>query len=45
MFEKLEPVISVDRLRDIRYLSMPADDEGDREEEDFFDSELDGESE
>ena len=45
MFEKLEPVISVDRLRDIRYLSMPADDEVEMEEDDFYDNELDGESE
>jgi len=45
MFETLEPVISVDSLRTLRYLSMPADDEGDVEEEDFHDHELDGESE
>ena len=45
VFETLDPVVSVDSLRSIRFLSMPADDGEEMEEEDFYAHELDGESE
>ncbi|HPF85556.1 MAG TPA: hypothetical protein PK008_09005 [Aminivibrio sp.] len=45
VFEPLDPVVSVDSLRSIRFLSMSADDGEEMEEEDFYAHELDGESE